>query len=73
METSCLKNTNVADAFETLIELTNLELKKNGDDNENYDYNDKGGKSVRLEKEKATEEESSFFSYFKKKIMWLEK
>ena len=29
METSCLKNTNVSDAFETLIELTNIELKKN--------------------------------------------
>ena len=28
METSCLKNTNVADAFETLIELTNIEVKK---------------------------------------------
>ena len=59
LETSCLKNTNVADAFETLIELTNLELKKNGDDNENYDYNDKGGKSMRLNKEKAKEEKSS--------------
>ena len=29
METSCLKNTNVADAFETLIEIANIELKKN--------------------------------------------
>ena len=28
METSCLKNTNVANAFETLIELTNIEVKK---------------------------------------------
>ena len=28
METSCLKNTNVADAFETLIELTNIEVNK---------------------------------------------
>ena len=28
METSCLKNTKVADAFETLIEITNIELKK---------------------------------------------
>ena len=28
METSCLKNENVADAFETLIEITNRELKK---------------------------------------------
>ena len=28
METSCLKNDNVADAFETLIEMTNIESKK---------------------------------------------
>ena len=28
METSCLKNENVADAFETLIELTHRELIK---------------------------------------------
>ena len=31
METSCLNNTNVADAFETLIEITNIESKKNKD------------------------------------------
>ena len=30
METSCLKNTNVADAFDTLIEITNIEAKKSG-------------------------------------------
>ena len=29
METSCLKNQNVAGAFETLIEITNIESKKN--------------------------------------------
>ena len=29
METSCLKNKNVASAFETLIEITNIEAKKN--------------------------------------------
>ena len=29
METSCLKNTGVADAFETLIELANIEARKN--------------------------------------------
>ena len=29
METSCMKNTNVANAFETIIELTNIETKKN--------------------------------------------
>ena len=31
METSCLKNTNVSDAFETLIEITNIESKKKKD------------------------------------------
>ena len=35
METSCLNNTNVADAFETLIEITNIESKKNGNKNDN--------------------------------------
>ena len=29
METSCKKNKNVADAFQTLIEITNIESKKN--------------------------------------------
>ncbi len=29
METSCARNQNVTDAFETLIEITNIELKKN--------------------------------------------
>ena len=33
METSCLENKNVADAFTTLIEITNIELKKNGIEN----------------------------------------
>ena len=32
METSCLKNDNVADAFETLIEMTNIDSKKNKDE-----------------------------------------
>ena len=31
METSCAKNENVADAFTSLIELTNRESKKNND------------------------------------------
>ena len=30
MESSCLKNDNVANAFETLIEMTNIESKKEG-------------------------------------------
>ena len=33
METSCLKNENVANAFETLIEITNIESKKNINNN----------------------------------------
>ena len=33
METSCLKNTNVADAFEALIEITNREFIKNQNNN----------------------------------------
>ena len=36
METSCLKNTNVADAFETLIEITNREAIKNKNKSENF-------------------------------------
>ena len=35
METSCLKNTGVADAFETLIELANIEAKKNSNSKAN--------------------------------------
>ena len=44
METSCLKNKNVADAFETLIEITNIEAKKNINSNNNTN-NDKTGES----------------------------
>ena len=33
METSCLRNQNVPDAFETLIEITNIESKKNINNN----------------------------------------
>ena len=35
LETSCLKNTNVSDAFETLIEITNREMIKNKKKNNN--------------------------------------
>ena len=42
METSCLNGTNVSDAFETLIELTNIEAKKN-----NIDLRRKGTKLKR--------------------------
>ena len=36
-ETSCVKNENVADAFETLIEITNLEKKNNNNNDSNDD------------------------------------
>ena len=45
METSCYKNTNVANAFETLIEITNIEAKKNGETNTN--------KGMKLKNEKT--------------------
>ena len=35
LETSCLKNSKVSDAFETLIEITNIEAKKNRNQNQN--------------------------------------
>ena len=44
METSCLKNLNVADAFETLIEDTNREAKKGGLNNSNFEINNDSGK-----------------------------
>ena len=44
METSCFKNTNVANAFETLIELTNIELKKIKRSNSTYLESEKGKK-----------------------------
>ena len=41
METSCVKNENVASAFEALIELTNIEIKKNQYKNNDEDKNKK--------------------------------
>ena len=49
METSCLKNKNVADAFETLIEITNIESKKSN--NENNKSN------IKLDKNKGDKKE----------------
>ena len=43
METSCLKNTNVANAFETLIEITNIETQKS-----------EGDKKFKIKKEKKS-------------------
>ena len=37
METSCLKNENVASAFETLIEMNNIEAKRSQNNNKNPD------------------------------------
>ncbi len=54
-EASCLKNTNVSDAFETLIELTNLELKKN---NKDENINNNGNDTVKLESGNQNEEKS---------------
>ena len=49
METSCLKNENVADAFETLIEITNIESKKD---------NNHRRKTISLKKNTKKEEKS---------------
>ena len=48
METSCLNNTNVSNAFETLIELTNIEAKKNKQNN------------IQLDPKKMTTQKHSF-------------
>ena len=50
METSCLKNSNVANAFEALIELTNIESKKNINE---FSYNLKLRKSILKIKKKT--------------------
>ena len=39
METSCVRNDNVANAFEALIELTNIEAKKHKKDDNNDSIN----------------------------------
>ncbi len=52
METSCLKNTNVSDAFATLIELTNIEAKRDPD-------RKKGKKNKKLDKKKKKEKKNS--------------
>ena len=54
METSCLKNTNVSDAFETLIELTNREMMKNKNNK-----NDTGGFAIDDSHNKKKEEKKS--------------
>jgi hypothetical protein len=54
METSCLKNTNVSDAFETLIELTNREMMKNKNNKK-----DTGGFAIDDSHNKKKEEKKS--------------
>ena len=49
LETSCLKNKNVASAFETLIEITNIEAQKGN-----------GQKKTKLKKENKKEEKGCF-------------
>ena len=51
METSCVKNENVASAFEALIELTNIEIKKNQYKNKDEDKNKKKDKKKNKKKE----------------------
>ena len=46
METSCMKNTNVANAFQTVIELTNIELKRN------KSLNDKNKDKIKISNKK---------------------
>ena len=52
MEASCLKNENVANAFETLIEITNIESKKNINNNKNQE------ESIKLETDKHKNKKS---------------
>ena len=46
METSCLKNSNVASAFETLIELTNIEEKRKQNKNIQINNNNSNRRNV---------------------------
>ncbi len=55
LETSCLKNSNVANAFETLIEITNIETKKNKSQNQNSEKSN----NVNLSSKKQTNPQKS--------------
>ena len=50
MESSCAHNTNVADAFVTLIEKTNIEMRKNGNINGNKTLKTKKNKDKKHSK-----------------------
>ena len=53
METSCKDNYNVSDAFTTLIEMTNSEMKKNEYiKNDNFNINDNLNQNVKTKKKK---------------------
>jgi len=65
-ESSCVKNENVADAFETLIEITNLEKKNNNNNTQE--------ETIKIENTKDEEKKTSgcsiinyFSSFFEKK------
>lgn len=60
METSCLKNTNVADAFEALIELTNRELMKK-DKNKNDEDKDQSRKITLSKKDVKEKRKICYF------------
>ena len=55
METSCEKNKNVADAFTTLIEKTNIRMKKNEESNKKMKKNKKSKNSNNSKEKKEGE------------------
>ncbi len=59
-ETSCLKNENVADAFEALIELTNRELMKK-DKNKNDEDKDQSRKITLSKKDVKEKRKICYF------------
>jgi len=74
METSCRKNINVADAFQTLIEITNIEAKKekktkNNKKNKKIDKNNENNE-IKREPSRITitKENNNRNTYKKKKI-----
>ena len=48
-ETSCEKNFNVADAFETIIIMTHSDMIKNGNQNKENNMNNGGEKKIELD------------------------
>lgn len=58
IETSCFKNKNVANAFETLIEITNIEAKKNTNSKNNANNDKTGESNIKLEANSKKESKS---------------